>query len=94
MLCITNKYQILPTGDTASNLGNAMDELMRHQPTLRSDTMSAISALLQKLYVLGSDPNTVCSRSVHRNFFVFPPQNHKNSLKIMKRVGKSAVVIS
>lgn len=31
-----------PMGDTASNLGNAMDELMRHQPTLRSDATAAI----------------------------------------------------
>ena len=30
------------TGDTASNLGNAMDELMRHQPSLRSDATKAI----------------------------------------------------
>ena len=30
------------TGDTASNLGNAMDELMRHQPSLRTDATKAI----------------------------------------------------
>ena len=30
------------TGDTASNLGNAMDEMMRHQPSLRSETTKAI----------------------------------------------------
>ena len=29
-------------GDTASNLGAAMDELMRHQPLLRSSVMSAL----------------------------------------------------
>ena len=29
-------------GDTASNLGNAMDELMRHQPSLRTDATKAI----------------------------------------------------
>ena len=29
-------------GDTATNLGTAMDELMRHQPTLRQDAMTAI----------------------------------------------------
>eukprot|EP00116_Pleurobrachia_bachei_P011208 sb/3471470/ len=29
-------------GDTATNLGTAMDELMRHQPTLRHDAMAAI----------------------------------------------------
>lgn len=31
-----------PIGDTASNLGNAMDELMRHQPTLKADATTAI----------------------------------------------------
>ncbi len=29
-------------GDTASNLGVAMDELMRHQPTLRVNIISAL----------------------------------------------------
>ena len=29
-------------GETASNLGTAMDELMRHQPTLKTDAMKAI----------------------------------------------------
>lgn len=29
-------------GDTASNLGNAMDELMRHQPSLKSSAIKAI----------------------------------------------------
>lgn len=31
-----------PMGDTASNLGNAMDELMRHQPSLKAQAMKAI----------------------------------------------------
>lgn len=31
-----------PVGDTASNLGVAMDELMRHQPTLRVNIISAL----------------------------------------------------
>jgi hypothetical protein len=31
-----------PMGDTASNLGNAMDELMRHQPSLKVDATFAI----------------------------------------------------
>ena len=29
-------------GDTASSLGSAMDELMRHQPSLRTDATKAI----------------------------------------------------
>lgn len=48
--------------DTASNLGNAMDELMRHQPTLRTDAMKAIIELLNQIKVLGHDPNTVCTK--------------------------------
>lgn len=31
-----------PMGDTASNLGNAMDELMRHQPSLKIEATTAI----------------------------------------------------
>ncbi|MEQ2171209.1 hypothetical protein GOODEAATRI_008296 [Goodea atripinnis] len=31
-----------PLGDTASNLGSAVDELMRHQPTLKTDATTAI----------------------------------------------------
>ena len=30
------------TGDTAASLGSAMDELMRHQPSLKADAMKAI----------------------------------------------------
>jgi len=39
-----------------------MDELMRHQPTLKSATMQAIQRLLDELHTLGSDPSTICSR--------------------------------
>lgn len=35
VLCLT-------LGDTASNLGSAVDELMRHQPTLKTDATTAI----------------------------------------------------
>lgn len=52
-----------PMGDTASNLGNAMDELMRHQPRLRQDATIAIVNLLNELCALGSNPNFVCSKS-------------------------------
>lgn len=42
-----------PLGDTASNLGNAMDELMRHQPSLKVDAIAAIiKVLTSKLYFL------------------------------------------
>lgn len=33
-------------GDTASNLGSAVDELMRHQPTLKTDATTAIIKVL------------------------------------------------
>lgn len=36
-----------PVGDTASNLGNAMDELMRHQPSLKDAATKAIIKLLE-----------------------------------------------
>lgn len=41
-----------PLGDTASNLGNAMDELMRHQPSLKVDAIAAIIKVLYKLHFL------------------------------------------
>nr|CAB3254981.1 E3 ubiquitin-protein ligase HUWE1-like [Phallusia mammillata] len=63
LLAMRRRRSSDPLGDTASNLGNAMDELMRHQPTLRSATMQAIQRLLGELHAMGSDPTTVCSRS-------------------------------
>ncbi|GIY82205.1 e3 ubiquitin-protein ligase HUWE1 [Caerostris extrusa] len=51
-----------PIGDAASNLGNAMDELMRHQPSLRTDATAAIIKLLEELCAMGRDPRVVCSR--------------------------------
>ncbi|XP_075729982.1 HECT, UBA and WWE domain containing E3 ubiquitin protein ligase 1 isoform X4 [Rhipicephalus microplus] len=51
-----------PMGDTASNLGNAMDELMRHQPSLRVDATAAIIKLLEELCSVGRNPAFVCSR--------------------------------
>ena len=47
-------------GDTASNLGNAMDELMRHQPSLKEAATGAIIKLLEELCALGRDPKYVC----------------------------------
>jgi hypothetical protein len=38
-----------PLGDTASNLGNAMDELMRHQPSLKQAATAAIIKLLEQV---------------------------------------------
>ena len=47
-------------GDTASTLGNAMDELMRHQPSLKESATAAIIQLLEELCALGRDPKYVC----------------------------------
>lgn len=35
-------FSCMALGDTASNLGSAVDELMRHQPTLKTDATTAI----------------------------------------------------
>ncbi|XP_065829189.1 E3 ubiquitin-protein ligase HUWE1-like [Oscarella lobularis] len=43
--------------DTATNLGSAMDELMRHQPTLKSDAMAGVVQLLEQLCEMGVDPS-------------------------------------
>lgn len=51
-----------PLGDAATNLGNAMDELMRHQPSLKVDATTAIIQLLEELCDLGTDPRYVCWR--------------------------------
>ena len=41
-----------PIGDTPTNLGNAMDELMRHQPSLKADAMAAIVKVSIEIYVI------------------------------------------
>lgn len=48
------------SNDTATNLGNSMDELMRHQPSLRADVVTAIINLLKDLCELGDSPNYIC----------------------------------
>ena len=45
-----------PLGNTATNLGNAMDELMRHQPSLKQSATAAIIHLLEEVCALGRDP--------------------------------------
>lgn len=50
-------------GDTATSLGNAMDELMRHQPSLRVEAIKAIIKLLEEICKLGSDSKYVCSKT-------------------------------
>ncbi|XP_056366849.1 E3 ubiquitin-protein ligase HUWE1 [Oenanthe melanoleuca] len=51
-----------PLGDTASNLGSAVDELMRHQPTLKTDATAAIIKLLEEICSLGRDPKYICQK--------------------------------
>jgi len=38
-------------GDTAGNLGTAMDELMRHQPSLREPAISAIIGVGSQIFL-------------------------------------------
>ena len=52
-----------PMGDTAANLGSAMDELMRHQPSLKTAATTAIIKLLEEVCALGNDPKYVCWKS-------------------------------
>ena len=52
-----------PMGDTATQLGNAMDELMRHQPSLKTAATGAIIKLLEEVCSLGRDPKYVCWKS-------------------------------
>ncbi|KAK4872231.1 hypothetical protein RN001_016355 [Aquatica leii] len=72
-----------PIGDTASNLGNAMDELMRHQPSLKSDATAAIIKLLHDLCQLGTDPKYICwrphSKSESSPITVRTPINNEGS---------------
>ena len=42
----------IAAGDTANNLGVAMDELMRHQPTLRSNVIKALITVRTSLLPL------------------------------------------
>jgi hypothetical protein len=52
-----------PMGDTASNLGNAMDELMRNQSSLKTEATKAIIKLLEDLVHLGTNPKYICWRA-------------------------------
>ncbi|UXI19882.1 hypothetical protein NH340_JMT05825 [Sarcoptes scabiei] len=52
--------------DTATCLGNAMDELIRHQPSLRTNAIGAIIKLLEEICTLGSDPKYICTKAVSK----------------------------
>ena len=62
-------------GDTAFNLGVAMDEFMRHQPSIRNDAMNAIIELIKELASLGSDDQYSCLTSPSKNI----PDNGQES---------------
>ena len=47
---------------TASSLGNAVDELMRHQLSLRTEAMKSIIILLEQLVELGNNPRYCCQK--------------------------------
>lgn len=73
-----------PMGDTASNLGNAMDELMRHQPSLKTEATKAIIRLLEELVKLGTNEKYICWRT----------QNNKNDENIYSTSSTSSNVNS
>ena len=50
------------TYGTASTLGNAVDELMRHQVSLRTEAMKSIIVLLEQLVELGNNPKYCCQK--------------------------------
>lgn len=56
-----------PMGDTASNIGNSMDELMRNQPSLKTPAIKAIIKLLEEIVDLGTDPKYICWRAQNKN---------------------------
>jgi E3 ubiquitin-protein ligase HUWE1 len=56
-----------PMGDTANNIGNAMDELMRNQPSLKTPAIKAIIKLLDEIVELGTDPKYICWRAQNKN---------------------------
>jgi hypothetical protein len=47
--------RILQDGDVAVSAGTAMDELMRHQPSLKEKIMTEIMNLLDKVYKMGTE---------------------------------------
>ncbi|XP_047736696.1 E3 ubiquitin-protein ligase HUWE1 isoform X2 [Hyalella azteca] len=67
LLAMRRRRSADPMGDTASNLGNAMDELMRHQPSLKTVAMKAIVLLLKELCHLGNDKSFVCWKTPPKN---------------------------
>ena len=50
--------------DTAGTLGSSVDELMRHQNSLRKPAIAAAIDLCHYLVDLGNDPNTIIVKSL------------------------------
>ncbi|CAF0785839.1 unnamed protein product [Brachionus calyciflorus] len=57
-----NMNGVSSSSGTASQLGTAMDELMRHQPSLRIEAINSIINLLNRLIEMGKNPNYLCQR--------------------------------
>lgn len=49
--------------DTAAVLGSSVDELMRHQNSLRKPAIAAAIAILHQLVEIGNNPDTVCIKT-------------------------------
>lgn len=65
-----------------------MDELMRHQPSLKADATAAIIKLLQDLCQLGSDPKYICWRphsksEITPTHIVRPSSNAEGMIKLL-----------
>ena len=48
--------------DTPAVLGSSVDELMRHQNSLKVPAIQAIIKLLKELVEIGNNPETVCMK--------------------------------
>ena len=56
-----------PLGDTASNLGSSIYELMRHQPSLRTEATKAVIMLLEEVCCMGRDTKYTCQKPLPKN---------------------------
>ena len=53
---------------TTLSLGNAVDELMRHQVSLLTEAMQSIITLLEQLFELGNNPKYCCQKPYSSSF--------------------------
>lgn len=85
---------VMPTlyvaGDTATSLGSAVDELMRHQPSLRSEAIGGIVSLLERLKNLGQDPDVVCHQRPSIYSMLTSPVTSSSSTAVPQVGGQSS----